>query len=116
MGPFQIVPLTSAHAVLNTMGCCGSLFRGILITLNLVLFAGGLLLVAAGSYLHYQIQSNEEFMDNRGSMAGIAAAALGGVIALVSFLGVCVLLLLVAEIGVGVFAYIKQGEAEEIFN
>ena len=71
-----------------------------------------------------QIQSNEEFMDNRGSMAGIAAAALGGVIALVSFLGccglckrnacmvnfygICVLLLLVAEIGVGVFAYIKQ--------
>jgi len=114
------------------MGCCGSLFRGILITLNLVLFAGGLLLVAAGSYLHYQIQSNEEFMDNRGSMAGIAAAVLGGVIALVSFLGccglckrnacmvnfygICVLLLLVAEIGVGVFAYIKQGEAEAIFN
>jgi len=114
------------------MGCCGGLFRVILITLNLVLFLGGCLMIGAGSYLHHQIKNNEEFLDNRGSQAGIAAIALGGIIALVSFLGccglckkstgmiklygICVTVLLVAQIGCGIFAYVKRGDADSILE
>jgi len=114
------------------MGCCGGLFRVVLITLNLVLFLGGCLMIGAGSYLHHQIKNNEEFMDNRGSKAGIATAVLGALIALVSFLGccglckksagmvklygICVTVLLLAEIGCGVFAYVERGKAEELFT
>jgi len=114
------------------MGCCGGLFRVILITLNLVLFLGGCLMIGAGSYLHHQIKNNAEFLENRGSQAGIAAIALGGIIALVSFLGccglckkssgmiklygICVTVLLVAQIGCGIFAYVKRGDADSIFT
>lgn len=74
--------------------------------------------------LYLQITHNAEFMDNRGSQAGIAAIVLGGIIALVSFLGccglckkspgmiklygICVTVLLVAQIGCGIFAYVKK--------
>ena len=63
-------------------------------------------------------------MDNRGSKAGIAIAVLGALIALVSFLGccglckksagmvklygICVTVLLLAEIGCGIFAYVER--------
>jgi len=111
------------------MGFCGGIVKASLFILNFVLFLGGVLIMAAGGYMHYQIAMKyDTFFDDKGSKAGIFGVAVGAVVALVSFLGCCglmkksscmlktygvmVAVLLIAEIGIGIAATLYKGEAE----
>jgi len=113
------------------MGFCGGVVKVSLWVLNFVLFLGGVLIMAAGGYMHYQIATKYGgSFENEGSKAGYFGVAVGFVVALVSFLGCCglaksnscmmkayavlVAVLLIAEVGTGIAAAINKGEAEDL--
>jgi len=115
------------------MGFCGGIVKTFLFVLNFVLFLGGLLILAAGGYMHYQISSEYgAFFEEGASKAGLFGIGVGVVVTLVSFLGCCglikssscmlkaygvmVAVLLIAEIGTGIAATLYKGEAEEILT
>lgn len=114
------------------MSFCGGIVKGILWVLNFVLFLGGLAIMAAGGYMHYQIKGYEEFFQDGGSKAGIFGMAVGATVALVSFLGCCglaknsscmmktygvlITVLLMAEIGTGIAATIYKEEARDVLT
>jgi len=113
------------------MGFCGGIVKTFLFVLNFVLFLGGLLILAAGGYMHYQISSEYgAFFEEGASKAGLFGIGVGVVVTLVSFLGCCglmkssscmlkaygvmVAVLLIAEIGTGIAATLYKGQAEDI--
>jgi len=112
------------------MGFCGGVVKASLWVLNFVLFLGGILIMAAGGYMHYQIATKYGgSFENEGSKAGLFGLAVGFVVAIVSFFGCCglaksngcmmkayavlVAVLLIAEVGTGIAAAINKGEADE---
>jgi len=114
------------------MSFCGGIVKGTLWVLNFVLFLGGLAILAAGGFMHYQIKGYEAFFEDGGSKAGIFGMAVGATVALVSFLGCCglakssscmmktygvlIIVLLMAEIGTGIAATIYKEEARDILT
>lgn len=114
------------------MGFCSNLVKVTLFTLNISMLVVGLALVILGGLMQSKLNHYAEFSEDKNSKAGYYAMGAGAGVALISFLGCCgvmkkngtmvkayaglLLLLLFAEIGAGIAAFMFKGEAEDIFT
>jgi len=114
------------------MGFCSNVVKVTLFTLNISMLVVGLALVILGGLMQSKLNHYAEFSEDKNSKAGYYAMAAGAGVGLISFLGCCgvmkkngtmvkayaglLLLLLIAEIGSGILAFMYKNEAEEIFT
>jgi len=114
------------------MGFCSNLVKVTLFTLNISMLVVGLALVILGGLMQSKLNHYAEFSEDSNSKAGYFAMGAGAGVAMISFLGCCgimkkngamvkvygtlLLLLLIAEIGAGIAAYVFKDEADGIFN
>jgi len=114
------------------MGFCSNLVKVTLFTLNISMLVVGLALVLLGGLMQSKLDHYADFSEDSNSKAGYYAMGAGAGVALISFLGCCgimkkngamvkvygtlLLLLLIAEIGAGIAAYVFKDEADTIFN
>merc|ERR1711997_106495 len=113
----------------NKMGCCEGLFRILLFVANFVILGCGLAFVTAGAVVKVYLTEYESFVEGQVVATSIVLIVAGVCVCLVGFMGCCgacmgnscmlktygilLTVLLIAEIGVGIAAFVYKGQVED---
>jgi len=111
------------------MGCCDGLFRILLFVANFVILGCGLAFVTAGAVVKVYLTEYESFVEGQVVATSIVLIVAGVCVCLVGFMGCCgacmgnscmlktygilLTVLLIAEIGVGIAAFVYKGDVED---
>merc|ERR1711884_472287 len=113
----------------HKMGCCEGLFRILLFVANFVILGCGLAFVTAGAVVKVYLTEYESFVEGQVVATSIVLIVAGVCVCLVGFMGCCgacmgnscmlktygilLTVLLIAEIGVGIAAFVYKGQVED---
>jgi len=111
------------------MGCFDGLFRILLFVSNFVILGCGLAFVTAGAVVKVYLTEYESFVEGQVVATSIVLIVAGVLVCLVGFMGCCgacmgnscmlktygilLTVLLIAEIGVGIAAFVYKGDVED---
>lgn len=109
-------------------GCCEGMARFLLFVFNFIFVITGLALIGLGAYVQIQAKEYLDFLGNAYVNTPVVFMIVGGVIFVIAFFGCCgawkksecmiytyavfLLIVLLAEIGAGIAAYVMHGDLE----